>query len=256
MEPCNGTAPTAVDNHHRRRISRGVADPDFSNATGMNNHHGKNLLMKAKLLHDGPQRTFALVFDTGDEVNSQLLQFAKDPNLTGSHFAAIGAFSEVTLGFFDLAKQDYLENRLEEQLEVVSLLGNFAVQANGEHKLHAHVVVADGEAKAMGGHLLSARVRPTLEVVVTEEPTHLQRKIDQATGLPLIAIDDQPASESAESDSSSKHVGVGQGMYYSIDPPPDKSDWKQCPDCSVWVHGLKRESCPQCGHVFSEAASR
>jgi hypothetical protein len=39
-----------------------------------------------------------------------------------------------------------------------------------------------------GGHLMSAIVRPTLEVVLTESPGFLKRQTDPATGLALIRI--------------------------------------------------------------------
>ena len=42
----------------------------------------------------------------------------------------------------------------------------------------------DGSAKA--GHLGEARVRPTLEVIVTESPAHLRKVKDAETGLALI----------------------------------------------------------------------
>ena len=47
---------------------------------------------------------------------------------------------------------------------------------------------------AMGGHLMEGHVRPTLEVILTESPRHLQRKFDPESGLALI---DLQASEAA-----------------------------------------------------------
>jgi predicted DNA-binding protein with PD1-like motif len=38
----------------------------------------------------------------------------------------------------------------------------------------------------MAGHLGKARVRPTLEVIVTESPAHLRKRYDSASGLALI----------------------------------------------------------------------
>ena len=43
---------------------------------------------------------------------------------------------------------------------------------------------------AMGGHLLKAHVRPTLEVVLTESPRHLHKRKDAESGLALIAADE------------------------------------------------------------------
>jgi predicted DNA-binding protein with PD1-like motif len=144
--------------------------------------------MKSKLIeeHQG-ERTFALVFDAGDEVTSGLRAFAKEANLTAARLTAIGAFRDVTLGFFDPDRKEYLKTRLWEQVEVLSLLGNVAVR-DGRPAVHAHVVVGKRDGTAHGGHLLEAHVRPTLEVIVVESPNHLHRELDSETGLALIRI--------------------------------------------------------------------
>jgi len=48
------------------------------------------------------------------------------------------------------------------------------------------VVVSRADGTAMGGHLLEAHVRPTLEVVLTESPRHLHKRKDPDSGLALI----------------------------------------------------------------------
>ena len=45
----------------------------------------------------------------------------------------------------------------------------------------------------MGGHLLEGYAHPTIEIIVTESPGHLRRKIDEETGLPLLDLDDLQA---------------------------------------------------------------
>jgi hypothetical protein len=55
--------------------------------------------------------------------------------------------------------------------------------------VHAHVFLGTRDGAARGGHLLAATVRPTLEVIVEESPSALRRRIDDATGLPLIDLD-------------------------------------------------------------------
>jgi uncharacterized protein len=77
---------------------------------------------------------------------------------------------------------------VHEQVEVLSLVGNIARDEDGEPKVHAHVVLGRSDGTTRGGHLLEGRVRPTLEVVLTETPEHLRRKTDEETGLPLISI--------------------------------------------------------------------
>jgi predicted DNA-binding protein with PD1-like motif len=144
--------------------------------------------MKFKLIQDDPEKTFALVFDAGEEVVAGLLQFARDHELPGAHLTAIGAFERVTLGFFDVARKDYKKIAIQEQVELMSLVGNIAHDGEGNPKLHAHVVVGKSDGSAHGGHLLDAYVRPTLEVVVVEASRHLRRTIRGEFGLALLDL--------------------------------------------------------------------
>lgn len=144
--------------------------------------------MRWKLLQDGPEKTYAVVFDKGDEVIAGLTDFASQRKLSGSHFTAIGAFEDVTLGYFDRQRKDYKRIPVREQVEVLSLVGDIALGDGGRPKVHAHVVVGTGDGAARGGHVLEAHVWPTLEVVVDEEPGYMRRKSDPETGLALIDL--------------------------------------------------------------------
>jgi predicted DNA-binding protein with PD1-like motif len=146
------------------------------------------MAVKAKLLHEQQgEKTFVIVFDTGDEVVSGLLDFARHHHLASSHFTALGAFSDVVVGYFDWEKKDYTRIPLPEQVEVLALVGDIALN-QGEPKIHAHVVVGKADGTAHGGHLIEAHVRPTLEVVLVESPQHLQRQSDPESGLALIRL--------------------------------------------------------------------
>ena len=144
--------------------------------------------MKETLLHAQGAKTFALVFDKGDEVMEGLTGFARRHGLGASHFTAIGAFSDVILGYFDRQRRDYRRIPVAEQVEVLSLVGDVAL-TDGKPALHAHVVVGKADGPAHGGHLLEAHVWPTLEVILVETPRHLRRRLDAATGLALIDLD-------------------------------------------------------------------
>ena len=142
--------------------------------------------MRAKVLDESGERVFAVIFDTGDDPVAGLTRFAEENNLNASSFTAIGAFSEATLGYFDWEKKDYERIPVTEQTEVLALVGDIAVGDDGGKKVHAHVVLGKRDGAACGGHLLSARVRPTLEVILTESPGHLHRVHDAQSGLALI----------------------------------------------------------------------
>jgi predicted DNA-binding protein with PD1-like motif len=145
--------------------------------------------MKSKLVNAGPQRTFVVVLDTGDEAIASLKRFIREQRLGAAQLTAIGAFSDAVLGYFDWERKDYKRIPVREQVEVVSLVGDVALDPKGEPALHAHVVLGRADGSALGGHLLEAHVRPTLEVVIDEPPAHLRKRQDPESGLALIDLD-------------------------------------------------------------------
>jgi len=142
--------------------------------------------MRSKLIHEHHgEKTYALVFDSGDEVVSGLNDFAGGNGIGAAQLSAIGAFSDVVLGYFDWEAKEYTRIPVREQVEVLSLLGDVALD-DGEPKVHAHVVVGRSDGTTLGGHLLEAHVRPTLEVILVESPGHLRKQMDRESGLALI----------------------------------------------------------------------
>ncbi len=142
--------------------------------------------MKSRLVNDNDgERSFVLVFRTDEELIGELKRFARENNLVGSQFNAIGAFRDVTLGYFDPDTRKYEPIPVREQVEVLVLTGDIAA---GEHgpSIHAHVVIGRRDGTAMGGHLLEAHVRPTIEMMLRELPVNLQKRHDPATGLMLM----------------------------------------------------------------------
>lgn len=153
---------------------------------------GAGSAMRWQLLHQDGQKTFVLVFAVGDEVVSTLTGFVREQGVGAASFTAIGAFSEATLGYFDWEAKEFQEIPVPEQVEVLTLAGDVALEED-EPRVHAHVVVGLRDGSARGGHLLEARVRPTLELVLVQSPVHLRKRHDPETGLALIAPQDSEA---------------------------------------------------------------
>jgi predicted DNA-binding protein with PD1-like motif len=144
--------------------------------------------VKSKLIHESGEKTFAIIFDKGDEVIAGLQRMAVHHGFRASHFTAIGAFSEVVLGFFDPILKDYRKIHMSEQVEVLSFSGDIALSQD-KPRIHAHVVIGRSDGSAHGGHVLAGTVFPTLELILVESPAYLQRRIDDETGLALIDLD-------------------------------------------------------------------
>jgi len=147
--------------------------------------------MQARLLdqEDG-RRTFVVVLETGDEVMSCLSDFARREHLSAAQFSAIGAFSTATLAYFDWQTKAYVKNPVAEQVEVAALLGDVALGPDGQPAVHIHAVLGRRDGTALAGHLAQALVRPTLEIVVTESPAYLHKRVDPESGLALIRVAD------------------------------------------------------------------
>lgn len=142
--------------------------------------------MKTALLNEhGGLRTFVVVLETGDEAAAAIASVARQHALRATQFTAIGAFSRVVVAYFDWNTKKYRNIPIDEQVEVLSLVGDITLD-DGKPKVHAHVVVGKADATAHGGHLVEGVVRPTLEIVMTETPAYLRRRFDPQSGLPLI----------------------------------------------------------------------
>ncbi len=143
--------------------------------------------MQIKLLSDDAgKRIFAVILQSGDEAMSCLQEFADQQRVTAAQVTAIGAFSRAQLAFFDWASKDYVPIPVDEQVEVASIVGDIATDPSGKPSIHLHAVLGRRDGSAVAGHLKSAIVRPTLEVIVTEQPAHLCKTIDPESGLALI----------------------------------------------------------------------
>jgi imidazolonepropionase-like amidohydrolase/predicted DNA-binding protein with PD1-like motif len=150
--------------------------------------YGKAPGMKVQLIRDGDAKEYAVIFAKGDEAFSGLMEFAKKYHVASGHFTAIGALSRATLGWFDLQEKMYRKIPINEQIEVLSMIGDFALY-QGKPALHTHMTVGHRDGRTSGGHVIEAVVSPTLEVFVTVEPAPLKKEYDPETGLTLIALD-------------------------------------------------------------------
>jgi uncharacterized protein len=144
--------------------------------------------MKAKIVEDADVVTYVVVCDPGDEAVSALNEFARSERLAAAQVTAVGAFEHATVGWFDPAAKDYRRIPVTEQCELLSLIGDIAEGDDGPI-LHMHAVLGLRDGTTRGGHLLEARVFPTLEAVVTETPARLRKVLHPDIGVALIDLD-------------------------------------------------------------------
>lgn len=134
-----------------------------------------------------PGRGFALVFDMGEDVLAQFQAFCESERVYTARMHGIGGFRKVQLGYYDMEAKRYEPIEVDEQVELVSLIGNVTVYKE-KPRLHAHCVVSHRDGHCTAGHLLGGTVRPTLEVFLEEVPMRLHRVDRPEIGIPLIDI--------------------------------------------------------------------
>jgi predicted DNA-binding protein with PD1-like motif len=144
--------------------------------------------MKSVRVGKGEDRTFVLILDSGEEAFKAITDFANREQIGGAAITAIGAFERVRVGWFDLAAKRYNPIDVDEQCEVLSLVGDIASGDDGKASLHLHAVLGLKDGSVRGGHFLQGLVRPTLEVSIAETAAHLRRKKRPDLGIALIDL--------------------------------------------------------------------
>jgi uncharacterized protein len=136
---------------------------------------------------EGDGRRVVVVADKGDDPLAAITQAAQRHGLRAASITAVGGFSRATLGYFDRERRDYRPIPVDDQVEVLSFLGDLAT-ADADRVAHIHVVLGRADGTTVGGHLLSAEVWPTLEVTLLEVGPELAKRLDPQTGLALIDL--------------------------------------------------------------------
>lgn len=116
------------------------------------------------------------------------MHFAEREDVTAASITAIGAFRSAMIAFFEFETKNYRKIQVDVQSEVLSMLGDVAVDDEGRASLHLHVVLGFSDGSTKGGHFLEGHVRPTLEVVVRETPADLRRRHRPDLGIALIDV--------------------------------------------------------------------
>jgi uncharacterized protein len=83
-------------------------------------------------------------------------------------------------------KKEYKKIPVREQVDVAALIGDVVDDSKSKPTRYIHIVLGSRDGSAKAGHLGAGHVRPTLEVIVTENPAHLRKVKDEETGLALI----------------------------------------------------------------------
>ena len=130
---------------------------------------------------------FLVRLETGEEIVGTIAKFARAHSIDAGEVSGIGSAYGVVLGYFDRQSKQYERRTVEEEVEIVSLLGNLALK-EGAPFAHVHVTVSGRDYRPLSGHFFEGHTAATCELVIRPLPGYAQRAKDDATGLFLLDL--------------------------------------------------------------------
>lgn len=125
--------------------------------------------------------------DRGEEILEQVKIIALREHVLLADIRAIGATDHFTVGVYSVSEQKYHANEFRGDFEIVSLTGSINTM-NGEFYAHMHMSAGNDRGEVFGGHLNSAFVSATCEMVISIIDGLVDRRHDEETGLNLFAF--------------------------------------------------------------------
>ncbi len=122
---------------------------------------------------------------SGDSVADVILRIAEKESIKTARVEAIGGVDKVTVAYYNRKTRKYEEHSYTEFLEVTTALGNITLK-EGKPFLHLHMTLGRSDMSVIGGHLVSAKVHPFLEVVITKTTNKAEKRFDKKLGLNVI----------------------------------------------------------------------
>ena len=133
---------------------------------------------------------FFVRIDKGEEIMSSLKNFCEQEKITLAEVKALGAVDDFIVGLFDVKEKKYHSNHFTFPAEIVSLWGTVTTK-DGKFYPHIHMSAGDIHGHVYGGHLSSARVSATCEMIVDDisegssNGFTVERKMNEEVGLNL-----------------------------------------------------------------------
>ena len=133
---------------------------------------------------------YYLRIDKNEEILRTIMTLCKNEEILSATFHGIGACGEICIATYLAKEERFLEHKRSGLFELISLDGNIIHEDKGELFEHTHAIFSylneNGEVCTFGGHLKSAVVSYTAEIVIDPIPGNgIGRMTDPHTGIPV-----------------------------------------------------------------------
>lgn len=128
---------------------------------------------------------YVVRLDKGEDIIVALKEICSREKIKLGTISGIGAVNKAVIGLFETATKVYHSKEYTGDMEITSLSGNLTRQ-NGEVYLHVHACLGDITYGVFGGHLNSATVSATAEIVIDVIEGSVDRQFSEEIGLNLL----------------------------------------------------------------------
>lgn len=133
-------------------------------------------------------RVIVAKIEPNEDLFDAIKELIKKHKIKSGLINVIGALKQFTIGYFDIEKKKYHFKTFDEDIELISCMGNIAFKDN-EPIIHLHVSVGKDDYSIIGGHLSQPSVVSiTAEVYIYEINQTLTRVNDPQFDLSLLDL--------------------------------------------------------------------
>ena len=120
----------------------------------------------------------------GEEIMQTLGELAKKEGIKLGSVSILGAINKATIGCFNDVEKKFYSRDYSGIYEIAGFAGTISTM-DGQVYLHVHGTISDESNNAFGGHVKSAVVSATAELVIDVIDGEVDRKFSEEIGLNL-----------------------------------------------------------------------
>ena len=131
--------------------------------------------------------TIVLCLVRGEDVLASIRAVCNAERVRLAEISALGAADYAEVGVYHLAEKRFLPRTLEGEMEICALTGS-VTRRGTELYLHLHGSLADADGNVYGGHVNEIRVSATAEIFIRLLPGEVNRRLEEESGILLMAF--------------------------------------------------------------------
>lgn len=123
-----------------------------------------------------------VVLEKGDEIFESIYKVIEEFKINFGWVNGLGAAEKIIMGAYPSKLKKYIKKNFSGEYEIASMMGNITTKEN-EPFVHLHAVISDEECNAFAGHLFTATISVTCEMIINIVDTKIIRNECKDIGL-------------------------------------------------------------------------